>query len=182
MVPLNILTILVVVFMISILWTNLRGAPWLPTPMSKVYKMLAMADVGPNDMVYDLGCGDGRTIIAAARRYGARAVGIEIDPLRYLWCQLLITILRLRGRVQIIFGDIFAQDLGDADVVTCYLLPKTNKKLEEKFGQELRPSTRVISNYFNFPGLQLLREDEEAGIYLYHPVPNHTKTKKGSSL
>lgn len=171
MVPLNILTILVVVFMISILWTNLRGAPWLPTPMSKVYKMLAMADVGPNDMVYDLGCGDGRTIIAAARRYGARAVGIEIDPLRYLWCRALITALGLRGRVKIVYGDFFTQDLSAADVVTCYLLQSTNEKLQEKLTQELQPTARVVSNEFTFPGLRPLRQDDEAKIYLYHPVP-----------
>ena len=68
--------------------------------MSMVHKMLQMAEVGPDDLVYDLGCGDGRIIVTVARRYGARAVGIELDPLRYLWCQLLITVLGLRDQVQ----------------------------------------------------------------------------------
>ena len=173
MAAIDILAILVVILMISILWTNLRGAPWLPTRMGNVHKMLVMAEVGPDDLVYDLGCGDGRTIVAAARHYGARAVGIEIDPLRYFWCQLLITILGLRGQVRVVFGDIFAQDLAPADVITCYLLPKTNEKLELKFMDELRPGARVISNYFTFPGLPLQRVDEEAGIYLYAPHPDH---------
>ena len=68
----------------------LFGALWVPTSVRMVHKMPKIAEVGPGDLVYDLGCGDGRVLITAARRYGARAVGFEIDPLRYLWCQLLI--------------------------------------------------------------------------------------------
>ena len=136
--------------------------------MNVVHKMLKMADVGPEDTVYDLGCGDGRTIVTAARHYGARAVGIEIDPLRYLWCQGLISVLGLRDRVQIIFGDFSTQVLGDADVVTCYLLRGTNKKLQGKLKGELRPSTRIVSYYFTFPKLHLVHQDEEDKLYLYN--------------
>jgi SAM-dependent methyltransferase len=168
----NIVAVLVVILMVSILWTNLRGAPWLPTTMDKVHKMLVMAGAGPGDVVYDLGCGDGRALVAAVRTYGARAVGIEIDPLRYLWCQLLITALGLRRQVKIIYGDIFNQDLSDADVIFSYLLPKTNKKLESKFMRELHPTARIVSNDFLFPGLRLLRYDDDAELYLYHPLPS----------
>jgi len=122
----------------------------------------------PWPKVYDLGCGDGRIIVTAARRYGARAVGIELDPLRFLWCQMLITVLGLRGRIRIIYGDFFKQDLGAASVVTCYLLSVTNKKLEGKFISELKPDTRVVSNYFIFPSLQLVSEDKEEKLYLYN--------------
>jgi predicted RNA methylase len=132
-----------------------------------VHKMLTMAQVGPEDVVYDLGCGDGRMIIAAARRYGARAVGIEIDPLRYVWCQALITILGLRERVRIIYGDFYKQNLRDADVVTCYLLQSTNNKLQAKFKKELTPDTRVVTYYFTFPQLQLTDADDEDKLYLY---------------
>jgi 16S rRNA A1518/A1519 N6-dimethyltransferase RsmA/KsgA/DIM1 with predicted DNA glycosylase/AP lyase activity len=169
--PLYFLAVLIAVSTISIVWTNFLGAPWVPTSLSKVRKMLDLAEVGPNDVVYDLGCGDGRTIVTAAWRYGSRAVGIEIDPLRYLWCQMLITIMGLRGRVKVVYGNFFDQDLSGADVVTCYLLPNTNKKLESKFMSELHPNTRVVSNDFKFPGLHLLRTDDEANIFLYHPVP-----------
>jgi len=162
-----LLVILILILAISISWTNHRGAPWAPTPMSTVHKMLTMADVGTDDVVYDLGCGDGRTIVTAARRYGARAVGIEIDPLRYLWCQTLISVLGLRDRVEIIFGDFYTQDLSAADVVTCYLLQGTNNKLESKLKDELQPGTRVVSNYFTFPGLHLVSQDEDAKVYLY---------------
>ena len=163
-----VLLIILIILVISIIWTNSRGAPWVPTPMSMVHEMLTMAEVGPDDLVYDLGCGDGRIIITAARRYGARAVGIELDPLRFLWCQVLITVLRLRGRVRIVYGDFFKQDLSAASVVTCYLLTVTNKKLEGKFKRELRPDTRVVSNYFIFPNLQLVNEDKKEKLYLYY--------------
>jgi predicted RNA methylase len=160
-------TILIIIA-ISILWTNAKGAPWAPTPMSMVHKMLQMANVGPEDTVYDLGCGDGRLIVTAARRYGAYAVGIELDPLRYLWCEILISILGLRSHVRIIFGDFFKQDLGEADVVTCYLLQRTNKKLQNKFIQELKPKTRIVSHYFTFPKFNLVSEDDNAKLYLYN--------------
>jgi predicted RNA methylase len=140
----------------------------VPTPMSMVHEMLTMAEVGPDDLVYDLGCGDGRIIVTAARRYGARAVGIELDPLRFLWCQMLITVLGLRNRVRIIYGDFYKQELSPASVVTCYLLRATNKKLEGKFTAELKPETRVVSNYFTFPSLQLVSEDKEEKLYLYN--------------
>ena len=164
----NILIIVLIVLVISMIWTNSRGAPWVPTPMSMVHEMLTMADVGPDDLIYDLGCGDGRIIVTAARRYGARAVGIELDPLRFLWCQMLVTVLGLRERVRIVYGDFFKQDLSAANVVTCYLLRATNKKLEGKFKSELNPETRVVSNYFIFPGLQLVSENEDEKLYLYN--------------
>ena len=163
----GLLRLLAVVLTLSVLWPRLRGAPWVPTPIRVVHKMLTMAKVGPEDLLYDLGCGDGRLIIAAARHYGARAVGIEIHPLRYLWCQILITVLRLRGRVRVIRGDFFTQDLSDADVVTCYLLQRTNEKLEGKFRRELAPGTRVVSKRFTFPGLRLVRRDDRDKLYLY---------------
>ena len=168
---LTLLMLLTLAMMVSILWTQSRGAPWVPTPLGRVEDMLAMAEVGPNDLVFDLGCGDGRTIVAAARNFGARAVGIELDPLRYLWCQALITVLGLRGRVKIVYGDFFTQDLSAADVVTCYLTQGTNERLQHKFMQELQPSARIVSNSFTFPRLKLLRHNSAARIYLYHPVP-----------
>ncbi|MGD8404853.1 MAG: class I SAM-dependent methyltransferase [Anaerolineales bacterium] len=160
-----VLLILVLILAISASWTNFVGAPWVPTTMGTVNKMLKLAEVGPDDIVYDLGCGDGRTIITAARRYGARAVGLEIDPLRYIWCQTLITLLGLRKRVRIVYGNFFKQDLSEATVVTCYLLQDTNRKLEEKFKIELRPGTRVVSNTFTFLGLHSVRQDGDARLY-----------------
>ena len=162
----NFVLILMLVLVITFAWTGFLGAPWVPTSMKMVHKMLTMAGVGPEDLVYDLGCGDGRMIITAARDFGARAVGIEIDPLRYLWCQALVSFLGLRDRVKVVFGNFFTQDLSEADVVTCYLLQATNLKLERKLKRELHPGTRVVSNRFSFPGLYKVRQDGEAKLYL----------------
>jgi predicted RNA methylase len=131
----------------------------------------AMAEVGPEDMVYDLGCGDGRMIIAAARRTGARAVGSELDLLCFLLCQVRITVLGLRRRVRIVYGDLFEQDLSQDGVVAYYLLRRTNVKLERKLARELHPTTRIVSNSFTFPGLQLLRRDSQAEVYVYSIRP-----------
>lgn len=163
-----ILSILVIVAF-SVFWTHFRGAPWVPTPMRTVHTMLSIAEVGPEDLVYDLGCGDGRLIITAARRYGARAVGVELDPLRYLWCRMLIRLLRLSDRVQVVYGDFFNQDLRDADVITCYLLQGTNNKLEGKFRRELASGTRVVSHTFTFSRLHEVRQQGDARLYIYYP-------------
>jgi predicted RNA methylase len=167
----NLLAIIVLIgtatMIISIVWPNWRGAPWVPTPLRTVRLMLEMAHVGPNDLVYDLGCGDGRTVVTAARRYGTRAVGIEIDPLRYVWRQILITLLGLRDRVRIVYGDFLEQDLREATVVTCYLLNSTNKRLESKLKKELKPNTRVISYYLIYPGLRPINRNSEERLYLY---------------
>lgn len=160
------LLLFILIIVISFSWPNLVGAPWVPTSMRMVHKMLKMAEVGPDDLVYDLGCGDGRLVITAARRYGARAVGFEIDPLRYLWCLLLVRILGLRDQVQIVYGNFFNQDLSEADVITCYLLQWTNNKLEIKLKDELRSGTRVVSNTFTFSGLEEVRVDGDARLYL----------------
>ena len=165
---------LMVAALISIAWTGILGAPWVPTSRRMVQQMLEMAAVGPDDLVYDLGCGDGRVLIFAARRFGARAVGIEIDPLRYLWCQMLVKVLGLQDRVRVVYGDLFSQDLSAASVVTCYLLQGTNQKLQAKFKRELNPGTRVVSNTFTFPKLHLVRQDEKGELFLYtleEPAP-----------
>ncbi len=159
-----IIGIIVVVF---ISWSHIKGAPWIPTRMKKVRKMLSLADIQPDEILYDLGCGDGRIIVTAARRFDAKAVGIEINLLLYLWCQILITMLGLRKRVKVVYGNFFKRDLSNADVVICYLLQDTNDKLEEKLIQELKPTARVVSNSFIFHGLQIANEDTDKGIYVY---------------
>jgi len=150
---------------ISIMWPP--DAPWFPTRRKKVRKMLVLAEVDPGDVIYDLGSGDGRMIIMAAREFGARSVGIEIDSVRYLWSQLAISVLGLRGQVRVINGNFFNQDLSQADVIMCYLLQKTNDRLGVKLERELAPGTRVISNTFTFPGWQVSRHVESEKLYLY---------------
>ena len=124
--------ILGILTLVSISWSNRRGAPYWPTRMKKVESMLTIANVQPGELVYDLGCGDGRVIVMAARRFKARAVGIEIYLFRFLWCQFLITILGLRRRVKVKYGDLFAKDISEADVVFCYLLQHTKNLFSQK--------------------------------------------------
>ncbi len=159
------LLFILIIIVLSVVWTTNLGAPWFPTSMTKVHRMLRLAGVGSNDVVYDLGCGDGRILITAARHYGARAVGIEIDPLRYLWCQALITALGLRHQIKIIYGNFFEKDLNDATVITCYLLQETNDRLVKKLKKELRPGTKIVSHTFRFSEFPLIYWDRDTRFY-----------------
>lgn len=156
-----------IIFCLLYAWSHIKGAPWLPTRMKKVREMLTLVNIQPNEILYDLGCGDGRIIITAARKFKAKAVGIEINVLFYIWCQLLITILGLRRQVKVKYGNFFKSDLSNADVVICYLLQETNDKLEEKLIQELKPTSRVASNSFKFHRLSIIKEDSDKKIYIY---------------
>ena len=155
------------IILLSIQWPSLTGAPWWPTPQAKVRRMLEMAKVQADEVVYDLGCGDGRVLIMAARRFHARSVGIEIDPLRFLLVQMLITIFGLRKRITVKLGNFFEQDLSQADIIFTYLLQDTNNKLFKKLDAELRPGTRVVSHNYSYPGWRLMDEDKAHGLYLY---------------
>ncbi len=163
----SILFFLVMVFLMSLVSTNSKGAPWVPTSRQVVHTMLRMAELKAGEVVYDLGCGDGRVLIAAARRFGARAVGIEVDVSRYLWSVICVTLMGLWKQVRIIRGDLFSVDLREADVVFAYLLQDTNDRLKDKLRRELRPGTRIIANTFVFSTLPLVAVDEQLHLYLY---------------
>ncbi len=152
---------------IFVFWTEMRGAPWVPTPLKKVRQMLTLAGVKPGDLVYDLGSGDGRLLVIAALEFGARAVGIEIDPLRVLWTKILVAVLGLRKQVKVIWGDFFVAQISEADVIALFLRQATNELLMVKLLLELRPKTRVVSHLFTFPGWEIVAEDKEAKLYLY---------------
>jgi predicted RNA methylase len=152
---------------ISISWTSKKGAPWAPTRKIKVHKMLTMAKVKPDDIVYDLGCGDGRVLVTAAKKYNAKAVGIEIDPFRFILCKFRIRLLGLRKQVKVIRGDFFEINLSDADIITCYLSQSTNEKLQRKLLDELQSHTIIVSNKFTFTKLNLISKDDDLKIYVY---------------
>lgn len=121
---------------------------YLPTSPAVVQSMLKLARVGKNDIVYDLGCGDGRIVIEAARRYGARAVGIDIDPQRIAEARANAKKAGVEKRVEFRLGDLFETDLHEATVVTLYLLPSLNVKLMPKLRKELSRGARVVSHDF----------------------------------
>jgi SAM-dependent methyltransferase len=120
---------------------------YVPTPTRVVEAMLSVADVGPGDVVYDLGSGDGRIVIAAARR-GARGVGIELDPGLIAEASRNAKKAGVLQRVQFIEGDIFNADLSQASVVTLYLLSSINERLRPKLLRELKPGSRIVSHRF----------------------------------
>jgi len=120
---------------------------WVPTPDEVVDRMLRMAQVTPNDLVYDLGAGDGKIAIAAAKKFGARSVGIEYNPDMAKFAQGNVEKAGVTGKARIINGDIFVTDFSQATVVTMYLLPALNLKLRPTI-LSMRPGTRVVSHSF----------------------------------
>jgi SAM-dependent methyltransferase len=124
---------------------------FVPTPQEAVDKMLEMAEVKKTDLVYDLGCGDGRIVVTAAKRYGVRAIGVDIDPERIKESRANVRRNKLGKRVRILHADIFDLDFSNADVVTLYLLPSLNVKLMPKLAR-LRPGTRIVSFDFDMAG------------------------------
>ena len=122
---------------------------YVPTPEEVVEAMLQVAKVTKNDVVYDLGTGDGRIPVLAAKKYGARGVGIDIDPQRIKDATENVTKNGVGDRVRIIQGDLFETNISEATVVTLYLLPSLNQKLIPKLNKELKPGTRIVSHAFD---------------------------------
>jgi predicted O-methyltransferase YrrM len=123
-------------------------APWVPSAPAVIKVMLSVADVGPADLVYDLGCGEGEIVIAAALR-GARSVGVDLDPERIANARRNATRAGVTDRVTFVVQDLFATDVSPATVVTLYLGPDVNRRLRPKLLRELRPGTRIVSHDFS---------------------------------
>lgn len=123
--------------------------PYVPTPEPVVAQMLKMAQIRPGDVVYDLGSGDGRIVITAARQYGTRGVGFDIDPARIREAKANAEKAGVSDKVTFVQEDIFKADIRPATVVTLYLLPDINLRLRPKLLQDLRPGTRVVSHNYD---------------------------------
>lgn len=131
-----------------------RDVPYVPTDDAVVPAILRLAKVSANDVIYDLGCGDGRIVIAAAKRFGARGVGIDIDPQRILECRENARRANVADRVEFLQASFFEVDLRPASIVTLYLLPSLNIRLRPKLLTELKPGSCVISNHFDMADWQ----------------------------
>ena len=122
---------------------------YVPTPPAVVDAMLKMAKVTDKDVVYDLGSGDGRIPITAAKNYGARGIGIDIDPHRIAEANENAKAAGVTDKVTFLNQDLFTSDFKEATVVTLYLLPSLNEKLRPKLQSELKPGTRIVSHSFD---------------------------------
>jgi len=162
--------------LVWIYWAELIGAGWSPTPSVSVQKMLELAEVGPSDVVYDLGCGDGRVLVWATRRYGAHTVGIEADPTRLAWTWLRVRLLRLHPRPRLIWGNFFHHSVEDATVVCLFLSRSVNLRLEPKLRRELPPGARVVSYWWTFERWHPERISSAEHVYLFR-VPPHADSQ-----
>lgn len=124
---------------------------FVPTPQLVVERMLELAELKPGDVLYDLGCGDGRIVVTAAKKYGVRAIGVDIDPMRVAESRRNVRTNGVSHLVKILNADIFTLDFSDAAVVTLYLLPELNVRLMPKLAQ-LAPGTRIVSFEFEMAG------------------------------
>ena len=152
--------------------THFFGAGFQPTPKRIVRKTLKMAELKQGEILYDLGCGDGRFLILGVKEFGAYGVGIEISPTRYLWAKFNVLNNSLLNytfwnKIKIKFGNLFKVQISDADVVAIFLTAKANKKLVSKFKKELKPGARIVSYYWPIPEITLEKTDEKDKIYVY---------------
>ena len=131
------------------LWAQAPSrAPFVATPPDVVNRMLMLANVGPQDVLYDLGCGDGRIVIAAAQRFGSRGVGVDIDPLRVEEARANAKRAGVEHLVTFRVQDALETDVSDATVVTLYLVSALNVKLRPRLTAMLRPGARIVSHNF----------------------------------
>lgn len=140
---------------------------YVPTPPEVVDAMLALARVGPGDVVYDLGSGDGRIPIEAARRHGATGVGIELDPKLVRLAKAGAVAAGVASKVRFSKADIFKTNLSKASVVTLYLSPTTNLRLRDKLRRELAPGSRVVSHRFDMGDWKPDEERVVNGIHVF---------------
>ncbi len=152
---------------------------FVPTPQEVVDGMLKLANVHRGDVLYDLGCGDGRIVVTAAKTYGVRAVGIDINPQRIAEAEANAKKAGVTNLVQFRNEDLFEADIKDATVVTLYLLTSLNNKLRPKLWHDLKPGTRVVSQTFNMDNWKPEKEQVINGynIYLWR-IPAQSAQKK----
>jgi len=165
--------------LIGLVASILAAAPQAPaihfaaTPMPVADAMLRLARVTSNDVVYDLGSGDGRIVVLAAQKYGARAVGIEVDPHLVEISRQVAREGEVGDRATFVQGDLFTADLSAATVVTLWLTDRINARLEPKLRRELRPGARIVSHQFRMgawtPDATARQDNEEVFLWIVPP-------------
>jgi precorrin-6B methylase 2 len=160
------ITTVVAIVIAWIAWTQAIGAAWTPSPKGVVNRMLEFAQLTDQDVLYDLGSGDGRIVVRAAKEFGVRAVGVEVDPLRIAISRLRARVSGVGSLVRIVSGNVFETSLADATVVTIFLTQKSNQRLMPRL-QALKGGTRVVTHIWTFEGWQPTLKDEKLKVYQY---------------
>jgi len=156
-----ILSILSTVLIFTVLFTFFyaKEAPFVPTKKRDVARFLKLAEIKPGQKMYDLGCGDGRLVKAAADA-GAEAKGIEVSFLPFLLANIRKFFSKSKSRIKIKYQNIWHANLGDADIIYVWLMPKVNEKLQKKFERELKPGTKVITYVWPIKDWRPVKIDE----------------------
>ncbi|KKR08273.1 MAG: hypothetical protein UT32_C0002G0036 [Parcubacteria group bacterium GW2011_GWC2_39_14] len=165
----NILLLIIFIFAITFAYAGIRGAPWAPTKKNDVPRFLELADIKGGEKVYDLGCGDGRLLFAAAEK-GAEVIGYEISLLPYLIAKIKQFSFVKKEHTRIFFKDFWHVNLAEADLVYFFLMPKIYDKLKAKFEKELKPGSRVIAYVWPIEGwtpIKVSTLENAQKIYLY---------------
>ena len=167
---LNLVLILIIFFLLFILsWVWPPDSPWAPwwrTSKEVARAMCKLSKIKKGELIYDLGSGDGTALMVAAKEFGAKGIGIEIDPVRYFISKILLKNNGVSGRVKVTRKNFFDQNLKDADVIFVYLVPRALDKLLPKFKKDLKKGTRIVSYVYKI-NLPLKTEDKKNKIRLY---------------
>jgi ubiquinone/menaquinone biosynthesis C-methylase UbiE len=134
-------------------------SPFVGSPLPVVRHMLTLAELKPSEILYDLGCGDGRIVITATQEFGARAVGVEMREDLFKQAASRVSELGLEGKAKIVQGDLFRVDISPADVITLYLTTSANDKVKPKLEAELKKGARVVSHDYEILGWQAMKVD-----------------------
>lgn len=152
---------------LSMVWPpHSPWAPWWRTNKKTARAICKLVNISPKDIVYDLGCGDGTLIITAVKEYGAKAVGIEIDPFRYWITKLRVLFNGLSDKIIVKKKSFFDEDISQATIVNVYLVPKTLNMLLPKFKKELKKGTKIVSYRYEI-NLPLKKFDKNHNLRLY---------------
>lgn len=162
-----ILVVFTVVFFKDVFPLVYHGAPWQPSEVRNIHKMLEMAGVKPEEQVYDLGSGDGRVLVLAAKEFNAKATGIEINPFLVFYSQLRVLALGLQKRVKVLRADMFKADINSADVLILFQREETNELLKEKLRREMKKGARLVSYVWEMKNWKPTKSDSSSEIYIY---------------
>lgn len=180
----NGILLLIIVFLLlvlSMVWPpDSPWAPWWRTNKKIARAVCRLAKIGPKDKVYELGCGDAIFLITAAKEFGARGVGVEIDPLRSFLAKLLVRYVGVSDKAKIIKGNFFDQNLSSATLVFVYLVPKALQRLLPKLLKELKPGTKIISYRYEID-LPLVTKDKREKIFVYKTPKNPSSISEAKS-